>query len=52
VWRSYDGIRELILQYYADHELPSSPDDNWRIVPETALQALKTEALRETPVSK
>jgi 2',3'-cyclic-nucleotide 2'-phosphodiesterase/3'-nucleotidase len=52
VWRSYDGIRELILRYYADHELPSSADGNWRIAPEAALHALQSEALREIPVAK
>jgi 2',3'-cyclic-nucleotide 2'-phosphodiesterase / 3'-nucleotidase len=48
VWRSYDDIRDLIVRYYADHDLPSSPDNNWRIIPETAQQALRIEASRQT----
>ena len=52
LWRSYEDIRELILRYYADHPLPSSPDDNWRIVPETAQRTLRSEAARQTPVAK
>jgi hypothetical protein len=52
LWRSYDDLRELILRYYADHELPSSPDNNWRVVPETARRALQSEARHQTPVAK
>ena len=44
VWRSYEDIRELILKYYADHELPAQPDSNWRIVPEAARIALRRAA--------
>jgi 2',3'-cyclic-nucleotide 2'-phosphodiesterase/3'-nucleotidase len=52
LWRSYLDIRELILRYYADHELPSVPDNNWRVIPETAHQALRAEASQEIPVAK
>lgn len=43
VWRSYEDIRDLLVRYYADRPLPAAPDNNWRIVPETALEALKKE---------
>jgi 2',3'-cyclic-nucleotide 2'-phosphodiesterase / 3'-nucleotidase len=52
VWRSYEDIRELMLRYYSEHELPSTPDGNWRIVPESAQQALRAEVRREAPVTK
>ncbi|HYP04933.1 MAG TPA: 5'-nucleotidase C-terminal domain-containing protein, partial [Bryobacteraceae bacterium] len=52
VWRSYEDIRDLMVRYYADHELPSAPDNNWRVVPETAHQALLGETRREAPVTK
>jgi hypothetical protein len=50
VWRSYEDIRELIMRYYAEHELPSAPDNNWRIVPENARQTLAREIRRDTRV--
>jgi 2',3'-cyclic-nucleotide 2'-phosphodiesterase (5'-nucleotidase family) len=53
VWRSYEDIRDLIVRYYTDHELPSGPDNNWTIVPAAAKQSLEREARRESaPVSK
>jgi 2',3'-cyclic-nucleotide 2'-phosphodiesterase/3'-nucleotidase len=52
LWRSYEDIRDLIVRYYADHELPSAPDNNWRIVPESARQALQSEVRHESPVLK
>ena len=52
LWRSYEDIREMILRYYADHELPSVPDDNWRILPESGREALQSEVRREVPVAK
>jgi 2',3'-cyclic-nucleotide 2'-phosphodiesterase/3'-nucleotidase len=46
VWRSPDEIRDLVIQYYSQHKtLPTQPDNNWRIVPETALRTLEHEAL-------
>lgn len=43
VWRSYEDIRELIIRYYSSHPFPSAPDDNWRVVPESAHQTLERE---------
>jgi 2',3'-cyclic-nucleotide 2'-phosphodiesterase/3'-nucleotidase len=46
VWRSPDEIRDLVIQYYREHKtLPERPDNNWRVVPETALHTLEHEAL-------
>lgn len=46
VWRSPDEIRDLVIQYYSEHKsLPAHPDNNWRVVPEAALQTLEREAL-------
>jgi hypothetical protein len=47
LWRSYEDIRELIMRYYSEHELPSAPDDNWRVVPEGARQTLSREVRRD-----
>jgi 2',3'-cyclic-nucleotide 2'-phosphodiesterase (5'-nucleotidase family) len=48
VWRSYEDIRELIMRYYSEHELPSAPDNNWRVVPEGARQTLSNEVRHDT----
>jgi len=46
LWRSPDEIRDLVIQYYSEHKtLPAHPDNNWRVVPETALRTLEHEAL-------
>jgi len=48
VWRSPEEIRELVIRYYSEHrQLPSQPDNNWRVVPEAARQELRAEALGE-----
>jgi 2',3'-cyclic-nucleotide 2'-phosphodiesterase/3'-nucleotidase len=45
-WRSQDEIRDLVIQYYSEHKnLPAQPDNNWRVVPETALHTLEREAI-------
>jgi 2',3'-cyclic-nucleotide 2'-phosphodiesterase/3'-nucleotidase len=45
LWRSADEIRDLIVQYYAQHgELPAQADNNWRILPPVAERALIREA--------
>jgi 2',3'-cyclic-nucleotide 2'-phosphodiesterase/3'-nucleotidase len=45
VWRSGDEIRDLVIRYYIEHkELPTMPDGNWRIVPESARKTLEKEA--------
>jgi len=50
VWRSPEEIRDLVIDYYSQHkQLPSQPDNNWRVVPEAARQELRREALREAP---
>jgi len=46
VWRSSDEIRDLVIRYFREHkELPTEPDNNWRIVPEPAREELHREAL-------
>jgi 2',3'-cyclic-nucleotide 2'-phosphodiesterase/3'-nucleotidase len=47
LWRSYDDIRDLIIRYYSEHELPATPDGNWRIVPESANETLAREVRRD-----
>jgi 2',3'-cyclic-nucleotide 2'-phosphodiesterase/3'-nucleotidase len=48
LWRSPEEIRELVIQYYSEHkQLPSRPDNNWRVVPEAARRELRAEALGE-----
>jgi 2',3'-cyclic-nucleotide 2'-phosphodiesterase / 3'-nucleotidase len=48
VWRSGDEIRDLVIRYYIEHrELPTKPDGNWRIVPESARRTLQKEASTE-----
>lgn len=45
VWRSNREIRDLIIEYYSERKnLPSKPDNNWRIVPTTARKILEAEA--------
>jgi len=45
LWRSPQEIRDLVIQYYSEHKtLPARPDNNWRVVPETALRTLEREA--------
>jgi 2',3'-cyclic-nucleotide 2'-phosphodiesterase/3'-nucleotidase len=46
VWRSFDDIRHLMIEYYAEHALPAAADQNWKIVPESARAQLKREAHR------
>jgi 2',3'-cyclic-nucleotide 2'-phosphodiesterase/3'-nucleotidase len=48
LWRSYDDIRELIVRYYSEHELPTAPDGNWRVIPESAYSTLMREVRRDT----
>jgi len=46
IWRSPDEIRDLVIQYYSQHQtLPAQPDNNWRVVPEAARHTLDREAL-------
>ncbi|HTR38408.1 MAG TPA: 5'-nucleotidase C-terminal domain-containing protein [Bryobacteraceae bacterium] len=45
VWRSPDEIRDLVIRYFQHKDLPSKPDNNWRIVPEAAHEELRREAL-------
>jgi hypothetical protein len=42
LWRSHREVRDLIIEYYTEHQsLPAKPDQNWRIVPEAARQRLE-----------
>ena len=45
VWRSYEEIRDLLVDYYSasEHPLPTKPDNNWRIVPAAAAAELASE---------
>jgi len=48
VWRSPEEIRDLVIRYYGENRpLPSMPSNNWRVVPESARQELRSEALGE-----
>jgi 2',3'-cyclic-nucleotide 2'-phosphodiesterase/3'-nucleotidase len=49
LWRSYEDIRELIIRFYSQHPLPAAPDNNWRVVPESAHRVLEREAAAERP---
>jgi len=49
VWRSSDEIRDLIIQYFTGKSLPAQPNNNWHVVPETALRTLEQEALGSEP---
>ncbi len=43
-----DEIRDLVIRYYIEHrELPSKPDNNWRIIPESARKTLEKEVSTE-----
>ncbi|MCX6598812.1 MAG: 5'-nucleotidase C-terminal domain-containing protein, partial [Acidobacteria bacterium] len=47
LWRSHREVRDLIIEYYTEHQtLPAKPDQNWRIVPEAARQRLEQELRR------
>jgi 2',3'-cyclic-nucleotide 2'-phosphodiesterase/3'-nucleotidase len=47
-WRSGEEIRDMVVRYYIDHkQLPGEPDNNWRIVPDTARATLEKQALAE-----
>jgi 2',3'-cyclic-nucleotide 2'-phosphodiesterase/3'-nucleotidase len=49
VWRSTEVIRDLIIRYYSEHkQLPTRPEDNWRVIPEAARATLRREALGES----
>jgi 2',3'-cyclic-nucleotide 2'-phosphodiesterase / 3'-nucleotidase len=43
-WRSGREIRELMIDYFAEHRtLPAKADGNWRLVPARAVETLATE---------
>ena len=45
LWRSGEEIREMIVRYFTEHKrLPERADGNWRVVPEQARRALRTQA--------
>jgi 2',3'-cyclic-nucleotide 2'-phosphodiesterase / 3'-nucleotidase len=44
LWRSFEDIRELIIRYYSTNPLPAEPDNNWRVVPESAHRVLESES--------
>ncbi len=47
LWRSHREVRDLIIEYYTEHQtLPAKPDQNWRIVPEAARQRLEQDLRR------
>jgi 2',3'-cyclic-nucleotide 2'-phosphodiesterase/3'-nucleotidase len=45
LWRSYEEIRDLLVDYYSakGHSLPTAPDQNWRIIPVAAASELASE---------
>jgi 2',3'-cyclic-nucleotide 2'-phosphodiesterase / 3'-nucleotidase len=44
LWRSFEDIRELIIRYYSSNPLASEPDNNWRVVPDSAHRVLEAES--------
>jgi 2',3'-cyclic-nucleotide 2'-phosphodiesterase/3'-nucleotidase len=50
VWRSYEEIRDLLVDYYSapGHSLPTEADHNWRIVPAAAAAELASEIDADT----
>jgi 2',3'-cyclic-nucleotide 2'-phosphodiesterase/3'-nucleotidase len=46
VWRSSQGIRDLMVEFYSSRPFPAKADDNWRIVPLAARVVLQREARR------
>jgi len=48
VWKSSEEIRDLAVQYYIEHkQLPAQPNANWRIVPDSARNTLREEAMAD-----
>lgn len=49
LYRSGREIRDLLIDYYTERRtLPTRPDGNWRIVPETARRTLEQETRAES----
>lgn len=45
LWRSTEEIRDMMIDYYTSKKaLPTAPDNNWRVEPESARVALEHEA--------
>ncbi len=45
LWRSNEDIRSLVVAYFIERRrLPAQPDNNWRVVPESARRTLEAEA--------
>jgi 2',3'-cyclic-nucleotide 2'-phosphodiesterase/3'-nucleotidase len=48
VWRASQEVRDLILEYYSgDKTFPAKADNNWRIVPPSAMTELEREMKAE-----
>ena len=48
IWRSTEGIRDLMVHYYTNQRiLPSKSDDNWHILPDEARRTLARQAQAE-----
>jgi 2',3'-cyclic-nucleotide 2'-phosphodiesterase / 3'-nucleotidase len=44
LWQSNDAIRELLVEYYTKKKyFPTEASKNWRIIPESAVERLRTE---------
>ncbi len=49
VWRSTEDLRQLIIDFYSRAKvLPGKADNNWRVVPEAAVETLRRQAAGET----
>ena len=45
VWRSPEEIRDMIVHYFTEKkQLPSEPQNNWRVIPDEARKELEREA--------
>lgn len=52
LWRSYETVRDLMIEYYHTHTIPTTPDNNWRIEPAAAraqLDQLTSKAAASIP---
>lgn len=45
VYRSDEEIRDLLIAYLKEHKLFPAADNNWRIVPDAAREAIENEAI-------
>jgi 2',3'-cyclic-nucleotide 2'-phosphodiesterase/3'-nucleotidase len=53
LWQSSQDVRNLMIEYFTERGvLPARPDENWRIVPPSALTVLEREAVAPADAAK